>query len=164
MTALLVFVMWSFFGWLLFFMGLSSRRDWRRRDETQTAHADGVIEAYVAKRTSGKNYSYHLPVVRFVAEGQEYRLESEFAMKPDELPVGTPVQVCYDPADPTRFHLDLEEVRHGNTNGPMTFGIVWILISLIGVLVLHSLSNGYGLNIIDSLGLREMIDRLSLWL
>ena len=155
MKLLLVFAVWSLAGWLALGMGLSNRRSWRRRDEEETARAEAVVVDYVTKKRTGRGQtSYHLPVVRYTVEGVEYVQQVDFAYDPKDLPVGTAVPVRYNPNDPARFHPDLAELRHGNTNGLITFGLIWILVSLASALVLNSLSGGYGLDILSSLGLR----------
>ena len=155
MKLLLVFAVWSFAGWLLLWMGLSNRRDWRRRDEEETADAEAVVVDHVTRKRTGRGGgTYHLPVVRYTVDGVEYVQPLEFAYDPKELPVGKAVPVRYNPHDPARFHPNLAELRHRNTNSMINIGLIWILVSLAGALVLNSLSGGYGLDILSSLGLR----------
>lgn len=161
MTGLIVFAFTSVFGWVLVGMGLSSRRQWRQRDETETLPAEAVVVDHIEKKSSGRGRtSYHLPVVRYTVDGTEYLETFEFAYDPKDLPVGTALRVLCDPRDPARFHPDLQELRHGSTHTLMTVGLIWILLSALFVLVMNSISSGYGLDIIDSLGLRGFFDRL----
>ena len=68
--------------------------------ESERSRATGTIVDYAAKKH---------PVVEFTANGRLYRLEYPVATEPDELPVGTQVEVLHHPDDPARFHLEQDE-------------------------------------------------------
>ena len=131
---LVFFAAASLFAWPLLFMGIGTRRDVRRRNETEHTRTTGVIVDYVSKtfRTgrSGTN-TYWKPVVEFTAEGQAYHLEYANMMNQERSPVGTRVDILYDVSDPTRFHLEADPVFVSPGSGAIKYALIWIIASAV---------------------------------
>lgn len=127
---LLFFVASSLAAWPLLFAGLGTRRDVRRRNETEYTRTAGVIVDYVQKsirRGRGGMTTYWKPVVEFTAEGQAFRLVNENMMDREKYPVGAEVDILYDVSDPTRFHLAEDPVFTDPGGGAIRIAVVWIL-------------------------------------
>ena len=129
---LLFFAVASFAAWPLLFAGIGTRRDTRRRNETEHTRATGVIVDYVQTSTrSGRNgrVTWYKPVVEFSADGQKFRLEYPNMMDRNQYPVGTDVDLRYDVSDPTHFHLESDPVFTHPGTGAIRVALIWILAS-----------------------------------
>ena len=69
-----------------------------RRIKRCTAAVDGT---YVGDARHGTDNAYYWPIVRYVVDGVTYETEANYAEGFKSQPVGSPVEVHYDPADVT---------------------------------------------------------------
>jgi hypothetical protein len=99
--AILFFLLCSSVGWLFLGASIQSRRDRRKKIESERARATGTIVDYVPQKRGQPH-----PVVEFTAYGRVNRLECPVELDPGELPVGAQVEVLHHPDDPSRFHLE----------------------------------------------------------
>ncbi len=143
---LLFFCVASLFAWPLLFAGLGTRRDSRRRSETEHTRTTGVIVDYArGSFSSGRSAGngYWKPVVEFTADGQAYRLEYPNMMNRDKYPAGTKVEILYDVSDPTRFHLEADPVFTSPGAGAIRIALIWIILSALLTVALAVFVGGY---------------------
>lgn len=129
---LLFFAASSFVAWIILFVGLSTRRELRRRNERETTRTTGVIVDYVRAETRmGKRgqLEYRKPVIEFTADGQSVRGEYDTSMGRDAHPIGETVDVLYDVSDPSRFHLAYDPVYADPGGGAIRLAVIWIAVS-----------------------------------
>lgn len=145
LKALLFFIMASFVGWILLFVGMGVRRDKRRREETERAQATGVIVDMVRRtHPSGRSGTavYWRPVVEFTAEGVPVRREYDMNIDPEKHAVGEEVQLFYDISSPDRFHLEIDDAYHNGGATAMRVATIWILASAFLTILLAVLVGG----------------------
>ena len=121
LNALVWFVVLSAAGWVALVKGLRRRRALTDREERERGRATGtIVEIAQSKKGPAR------PVVEFTAEGAVHRRACADAGLA-ALPVGTSVEVRYDPDAPERFHLEREKAP--KSGGGLIFaGICWIAI------------------------------------
>ena len=153
MTPFAVFLLWSGFGWLLLAIGLSTGRGWRKKLDREYSRAAGTIAGHAEQRhiNRGHTITVYYPIVSFNADGTEVSFRDDYAIETKDYPVGTPVEVCYDPGDPSRFHLVGGPAGAHPGRLAAIIGIVWIAVAAIATLAMYALSSGYGLNVLDAL-------------
>lgn len=141
----------SLFGWVILFAGIGSRREQRRREETEHTRAAGRIVEYAAREKIGKNgkYTVYTPVIEFMADGRRVRGEYESGMKRDEHPVGEEVEVFYDVSRPERFHLESDPAFSRGAGNLMKLGLIWIVLAAALTLALAVLVGGLRLDFGD---------------
>ena len=131
---LVFFAVASFTGWLLFFAGVGTRREVRRKKDAQYTQCVGTIVDYVRKEVpagrSGTRVTWK-PVVAFTADGRKLRAEYENSMDRDQFPVGAEVGVLYNVSNPAHFHLEADPVFIDSGAGAMRVGLIWILASAL---------------------------------
>ena len=140
------FAVASFTGWILLFIGISSRRELRRRIEQEHTRTTGRIVDHVLRTPPTSNNSsraYPVPVIEFSAEGQSYRLVYENRLDPDSFPKGETVDVLYDVSDPTHFHLDADPVFCSCGKAAIKFSLIWILASAALTFLLATVVGGF---------------------
>ena len=145
LKALAFFAMTSLAGWILFFIGIGSRREQHRREEQEHSHATGRIADYVGRevrRGRGGTSVYWSPVIAFTADGQDYRLEYGTSLDKRQYPVGKTVDILYDVSDPTHFHLQSDHAFYHGAGNAMRIGLIWIALSLLLTTVLAVLVGG----------------------
>ena len=123
----------SLFGWIFVFVGISARREQRRREESEHTRASGVVVEYTDGERHGKHgpYVIHRPVIEFTADGAKVRKTYENSLKQEEFPVGTEVEVLYDVNDPARFHLESDLAFSRGSGNLMKIGLVWVLLAAL---------------------------------
>ncbi len=103
--SIIMLLVFGLFGLVFGLVGLGmllSARDFKRR----AVRAPGRVVALRARRSSNTGSVYY-PTVRFTtAYGQDVEAESNFGSNPPIGPVGHPVNVLYDPANPVKFRID----------------------------------------------------------
>ena len=119
----------SWVAWILLFMGLQTKRESRRRCETEHTRTAGTIVDYARREHRGGRNSrvYWVPVVEFTADGQKYREEYANSMDRERYPAGSEVDILYDVSSPSRFHLEADPVFSDPGGGAIRISIVWIL-------------------------------------
>ncbi len=138
MKIVLCFLCFSLCGWIWMATESVKLRRFRAKTKSETARAGGIITGYESKminwgRSQVKAY---FPVVRFSAGAEEYTVTSqkyypELRNFPVERPeVGSGVVLFYDPADPAKIHLEIEEQERAGGN----FRLGWIIIGVSAVL------------------------------
>ena len=129
---------------------LGDRRKWRRREDAERTRTMGVIVDFAEERhryahRHGKVRSTHYvtvyyPIVHFQADSAEYKLKSTGIVPRDKYQVGQPVDLLYDPNNPTHFHLDRGDMEERSTRGPIIFALVWLTITMATIVVLLSIN------------------------
>ena len=140
--ALMFFLIASVGAWFFLGVSIQSRREYRRKTEAERARATGTVVDHVRHKRSWLH-----PVVEFTADGRVNRLEYPVDVDPGELPVGTQVEVLYNPDDPARFHL---EQYHGEAPGARALariGFIWLAGAAALTLVLMTLVGGYRIDV-----------------
>lgn len=113
--------------------GLRARRRWWTRMERERARATGTVVDFAPGKGGGV-----VPVVRFVAEGQEYRLAAPGGASAG-YEAGQSVDVLYDADDPTRFHLEARDEGTPPGAGLRRVGLVFLACGAIAaVAVTHA--------------------------
>ena len=128
---LLAFCLWSLMGLILIGVGLYTIRYQRKKEAVERALTAGkIVEAVkkVHRGAKGGSVTYYVPLVEFQAEGQTYRLENENGSRElDSIVVGKTVDVLYDPADPTHFHLTEDDANDTSAHSIIKWGVIWIV-------------------------------------
>ena len=120
-------------------IGLRGRREWRRREERERARASGTVVEFRKERRHvrrGHSYTGCTPVVEFRAEGRDFRLDAAASTQADEFAVGDPVEVLYDPDDPTRFHIEGRECEEKGDGRLIRMGLIWLACMLTAAVLL----------------------------
>ena len=128
---LLLFVCLSLTGVICVIVAITTRRYQRRKEETERSFAQGTIVDRVKKvRSSGRGgrATWYVAVVEFTAKERVYRLENENGSRDAEkIVIGQPVEVLYDAADPTHFHLADDDANETASRSLMRMGIMLII-------------------------------------
>ena len=125
---------------------LGNRRVWRRREEAERTRTTGVVVGFVEERhryRSGKSLNAHYvtvyyPIVRFQADGVEYKLKCTSIVPRNKFQKGQAVDLLYDPDNPTHFHLDRGDMEERSTWGTIIFALVLLTIAVATIVVLLS--------------------------
>ena len=134
-TALVILGLGLLFGGFAIFAGIDSIRQQKRTEQTETEYVRGTVAAIDRIRKQnmyarGAPVTHYKPVIRFQAGEKEYTLQYGISMKsPDERAVGDPVDICYDPRDPEKFHIAGDETNGRLGKKAVVIGIVIILIA-----------------------------------
>jgi hypothetical protein len=96
-----------------------------------TARTEGTVIALKRERGS-KGMALDLPVVRFTSpeSGETVEFKSRFGIRPSPFAVGDPVEVAYDPSDPSRAKID-------------SFWTIWFLPILLALFGLACFAAGF---------------------
>ena len=140
--AILFFLLCSSVGWLFLGASIQSRRDRRKKIESERARATGTIVDYVPQKRGQPH-----PVVEFTAYGRVNRLECPVELDPGELPVGAQVEVLHHPDDPSRFHLEQYEADDSGARVLWRIGFIWMACSAALTLALMTLVGGYRIDL-----------------
>lgn len=133
-------------GACLLLFALLGWRMWSARHERERVRASGTVVGH-AHTTDGSRGGRPLcwPVVRFQADEREYRLEWKSIVAIEDWPIGTPVEVLYDPDHPEHFHLDSEEDANPAPRflrtGVIVIACALLLMSVTGGSVRNSFAN-----------------------
>lgn len=153
LSVLGVFALWSFAGWIMLGLGISNLRRYRTKEEYERASTTATIVRYVEKVSSYKGHrrTIHFPVLRYEAEGDVFEVQDDFVLEPEKYPVGTELELFYDSGRPADYHLAITPGTTRNAWFLIRFGLVWVLVAFLGVLILYSLSGGYGWDLVYAL-------------
>ena len=137
-TALVILGLGLLFGGFAIFAGIDSIRQQKRTEETETERVTGTlvqIDRVLVRGPYSRGrapVAHYKPVIRFQAGEKEYTLQYGISMKsPDERAVGDPVDICYDPRDPEKFHIAGDETNGRLGKKAVIIGIVIILIAAV---------------------------------
>ena len=123
---------------------LGDRRVWRRREETERTRTTGVVvgfaeeqHRYRSRRSLNAHYvTVYYPIVRFRADGVEYKLKCTSIVPRDKFQEDQAVDLLYDPNNPTHFHLDRGDMEERSTRGTIIFALVFLTIAVATIVVL----------------------------
>ena len=152
---LICFAVFSSIGWMILFLGISTRRDKRKRDMFERTCTTGRIVGYVERKSdAGKYIAAHswCPMVEFTVFGQKYTLEYDGALDMKKWPAGSDVTVGYDGNDPAHFHLEEDFTYTNGGSNAIRIGIIWILCAAVATLTLAVL--------VGDMSLKEMWFRI----
>jgi len=108
---------------------LSLYAAWRMAANTRAfqrtaAHASGVVTSLkeeASRNKDGSTSHAFYPIIKFqTPDGKNVTFTSDTAVDPHEYPVGEPIKVLYDPANPQQVRLDSFDSLGA---GPITLGI-----------------------------------------
>lgn len=127
---------------------LGDRRVWRRREETERTRTTGVVvgfaeerHRYRSRRSLNAHYvTVYYPIVRFRADGVEYKLKCTSIVPRDKFQEDQAVDLLYDPNNPTHFHLDRGDMEERSTRGTIIFALVLLTIAVATIVVLLSVN------------------------
>lgn len=106
-------------------------RQWRRTRDWQAAEGV-VVDDGVHALTPGN--PYHFPVVEFMAaDGRRHRFESATGRYVHPVPVGTRVDVIYDPAQPANALIDRFADRWFAAAGIAGLGLMALVLGVMFV-------------------------------
>ncbi len=151
---LLVFAMWSAVGWIFVWLGVTNLRRYREKEAREKERATALIADYkdVQQFSRGHPYMIHYPILRYItSDGTEYEAQDDFTLEPERYPVGTTLELFYDPTHPEDYHLAITPGNTKNAWFQLRLGIIWVLVSFLGVLLLHSFANNYGWDLLGAL-------------
>ncbi len=104
--------------------------------KNKAAGAKGIIIDYdVRTETSGSSkghqstHTYYFPIIEFSVNETKYKFTSNASYSKEDGPVGSEIEILYDPADPNNA-----EMKSGTLLVPIIFiglGILAILLSVI---------------------------------
>ena len=130
----------SFMGWILFFIGLSVRREIRRRIDNERTQTSGIIVDYVKKtrqaRRTASEPVYYVPVIEFRVLEQLVRFEYTDSIDQKQHPVGSSVTLFYDSYDPSHFHLEQDARFADSGKTAIRIASGWILFCAVLTIVL----------------------------
>ena len=134
----------AFAGLLGLIEALGDRRKWLRREDTERTRTTGVVlgfaeerHRYRSRRSLNVHYvTVYYPIVRFHADGVEYKLKSTSIVPRAKFQEGQSVDLLYDPNNPTHFHLDGGEMEERSTRGTVIFTLVWLTCTLVAIALL----------------------------
>lgn len=138
----------AIFGLFGLIEALEDRRKWHRREQAEHARTTGVIVGFAEERhrhgkVRNRNVHYvtvYYPIVRFQADGAEYKVKSTSNIPRDKYNEGQTVDLLYDPNNPTYFHLDRGDMEYRSTRGAIIFVLVWLTIVVASIVVLLSVN------------------------
>ena len=141
-TALVIFGLGLLIGGFALYAGIDSIKYQRRKIENETERVTGTLvridRVLVRGPYSGGRppVAHYKPVIRFTAGEKEYTLRYGVSMRSkDERAVGDPVDVCYDPKDPEKFHIAGDETDGRLGRKAVIIGIVIILAAAAWALI-----------------------------
>ena len=138
-TAIGLFAIVSIGGWAVLYIGLKGNIESKKRFEQERAHASGRVVGLIPRehRYGRRNRTtFWHPVVSFIVDGREYKIERKDGLYKGDVAVGDEVEVRYGSDDPTHFHLgSYPESDRRSSKSLMCFGIVWILIAVIAAVL-----------------------------
>ena len=125
---------------------LGGRRVWRRREEAERTRTTGVVvgfaeerHRYRSRRSLNAHYvTVYYPIVRFRADGVEYKLKCTSIVPRDKFQEDQAVDLLYDPNNPTHFHLDRGDMEERSSWGTIIFALVLLTIAVATIVVLLS--------------------------
>ena len=125
---------WCLVGVVFLGVGIGFRRSFLRREERLRARTNGTITEMVRRVRHGSRGAsvYWYPIVEFEADGRRISLESDEGGGRKAFYEGQPVEVLYDPDDPSCFRL---EGRNANQLLGNIFLVVGLGCIAIGVAV-----------------------------
>ena len=140
---------------------LGGRRVWRRREEAERTRTTGVVVGFVEERhryRSGKSLNAHYvtvyyPIVRFQADGVEYKLKCTSIVPRDKFQEDQAVDLLYDPNNPTHFHLDRGNMEDRSTRGAIIFAAVFLTCVVATIVVLLSVNHELKHTLYNAIGL-----------
>lgn len=135
-------------GLFALFEALGDRSKWLKREEVERSRTTGVImgfaeerHRYRRRRSLNAHYvTVYYPIVRFQADGVEYKLKCTSIVPRDKYPEGRSVDLLYDPNNPTHFHLDRGDAQERSNRGTIIFALVWLAIAVATIVVLLSVN------------------------
>ncbi len=135
----------SLVGWMIFFAGIGAKRSRRKREALELTRAEGTVVDYARKETRGRGGPYvsWRPVVEYSVYEQRYHLEYENGMDPEQYPVGSTVEVLYNPDRPSEFHLAEDAVYRNGGGNAVRIGLTWILLCAVGTVALAVFVGGW---------------------
>jgi len=140
-----IFVIAGLFGLI---ESLGDRSKWIKREEVERNRTTGVIvgfaeerHRYRRRRSLNAHYvTVYYPIVRFQADGVDYKVKSASIVPRDKYPEGQSVDLLYDPNKPTHFHLDRGDAQERSNRGTIIFALVWLTIAVATIIVLLSVN------------------------
>lgn len=132
---LLLFALFSAGGWGCAWIGVQGLRTAEAERKEHRARTTGTVtdlEKRVSRAYRGPTHISWVPTVRFHVDGREICRDYQYAFREGELSVAETVDILYDPADPTRFHLEkLHDREYESSRALIRFGAVWIAIAAV---------------------------------
>lgn len=129
-SSLILFLGCSLTGWIFVWVALYTKRYQEKKEQNERALASGQIVDLAEKVNTagrGRPVRYYVPVVAFEANHQTYRLENENGYRDkDKIILEKPVDVMYDPGDPTHFHLTEDDANETSSHSLLRLGLVII--------------------------------------
>lgn len=146
-------------GLVLVGMGLVWRSRRQARMDRERARASGEVVGHACKTGGGRGRPMCWPVIRFRAEEREVEAKWTSLTPVDKWPVGTQVEVLYDPDHPEDFHLEEEESEH--LPALLRTGLIWLACALLAMLAMYVLPRQYAMRL-ESMLHRVELPRISI--
>lgn len=132
---LLLFLGFSFVGWVCLIYGIFRDRWFRRKLERETEEAQARIVRYTIKAVSSGRSTRKgfFPVLSFPVNGVEAQIQAREELKPEEHPEGSKVTLWFDPYEPRHLHMtpDDNEIGSGMKRLSLFFILGAAVLSLI---------------------------------
>ena len=132
---LLLFLGFSFVGWVCLIYGIFRDRWFRRKLERETEEAQARIVRYTIKAVSSGRSTRKgfFPVLSFPVNRVETEIQAKEELKPDEHPEGSALTVWFDPYEPKHLHLtqDDNEIGRGMKRIGWFFILGAVVLSLV---------------------------------
>lgn len=125
---------WCLVGVVFLGVGIGFRRSFLKREERLRARTSGTVAEVVRRVRQGSNGASvnWYPIVEFEVDGHRISLESDEGGGRKAFYEGQPVEVLYDPDDPSCFRLE-------GRNATQMLGNIFLVVGLgciaIGVAV-----------------------------
>ena len=134
---LLLFLGFSFVGWVCLIYGIFRDRWFRRKLERETEQAEATVLQYTVKTAVSSGRSTRkgfFPILSFPVNGVETEIQAKEELKPDEHPEGSALTVWFDSYEPKHLHLTQDDNEIGS--GMKRIGWFFILGAVVLSLVI----------------------------
>lgn len=94
LTGLVIFAIFSLGGWAVLYIDIKGNIESKNRYERERAHATGrIVELIPREHRYGRNRrtTFWHPVVSFVVDGREYKVESKDGLYEGDVAIGDEV-------------------------------------------------------------------------
>ncbi|MBQ7487238.1 MAG: DUF3592 domain-containing protein [Clostridia bacterium] len=145
MEIIVMFFLLTFFAWVMIVLGIRTERENSKKAEKERSLTTGRIVRYdeVEESRRGRTVIVRFPVIAYSAGSRLLEMRSDYSEDPDKVPVGTIVDVYYDPDAPEHFHLFAGDTFRRGGRNLIRIGTVWVAAVLVFFLVLGTMSGRF---------------------
>ena len=132
-TALVILIVFSLVGFSAIYIAIVGGLESKKRFERERTHVTGrIVELIPRKDRFGRQSinTFWYPVVSFMVDGRERRVESRDAFSKGDFAEGDEVEIRYDADDPSHFHIEQYSENDRRSSWFITwFGIACLIVA-----------------------------------